>query len=183
MTDTNVPNTPGLVDLGGGMMAPSGSPITWQPSSLLLPPDATPTTEQIQQTGFYGTSAWDPNNGLRVFEANGERVFAAVGFNPAQLPVGAVELPSGVGGLPAPAVKAPVIVTVSADPTPVVSSPTPVPAGPAVLVPHAAGADVHESLIQGLESHLIGAGRAAEAEGKALLAKLRNVFAAAKAKL
>lgn len=41
----------------------------------------------------------------------------------------------------------------------------------------------HESLLHALEAHAVSLGRAAEADAKALIAKLRNVFAAAKAKL
>jgi hypothetical protein len=100
----------------------------------------------------------------------------------------ATPTPAPVASTPAPVVQ-PVVVTVSADPTPTVVTTAPtapsVPSGPAILVPHTAPT-VHESLLQGLEAHLATyladlapAGRAAAAEAKALIAKLRSVCAAA----
>jgi hypothetical protein len=54
---------------------------------------------------------------------------------------------------------------------------------PSVVVATVPGEQVHESLLRAIESHVAGWGRAAEAEAKALIAKLRDVFEAAKAKL
>jgi hypothetical protein len=65
------------------------------------------------------------------------------------------------------------------------SSNAPLPSGsiPSATVPVAAPPETHESWLANLEVHAETLGRAAEADAKALLAKLRNVFAAAKAKL
>lgn len=86
----------GLVDLGGGMFAPTNNSgagsFFGAPSSILTAGGAAPTQDQSLQAGLYGTSAYDSTKAgfSAVYRGpTGDLIFAAPGFNPDQLPTGA----------------------------------------------------------------------------------------------